>query len=294
MTPAHMALWRRVLAWLGAAFAGGMLLIAGLLKAFDPAGFATQIGTDMPLLAALGRPLAIVGIGVEVVLGSALLLGFRRRWIVVAAIVLVIGFIGVTVPKLGVEDPTSCGCFGNFVVRTPGQVIAEDLAMLAGLIVGLTGGPGSGWSPWRRGVLGAAAAVGLILPLAAPALPLDDFATRLKPGATLVDLQLDEAVPDLESGEHFVILSDQPLESCGEVPEEFLDFTDAHAGLRFWLVKPSDVLARDGVLWLCVPGAEIVEVPAAAVRPLYRTLPRSFQMVDGVVTRTWDGFPSGS
>ena len=166
--------------------------------------------------------------------------------------------------------------------------------MLGGLLVGFTAGPGSVWSLWRRGSVGVAAVLGVALPRVSPALPLDHFATRLKPGATLAELQLDDAVPDLVVGSHVVILSDQPLESCGEVPEDLFAFTEAHADLRFWLVKPSDVLARDGVLWLCVPGAEIVELPAAAARPLYRTLPRSFEMIDGVVTRTWEGFPTDS
>ena len=44
--------------------------------------------------------------------------------------------------------------------------------------------------------------------------------------------------------------------------------------------------------WLCLFGAEVVEVPRPVVRMLYRTLPRSFEMVDGTVTRTWEGLPS--
>ncbi|MFQ5719676.1 MAG: MauE/DoxX family redox-associated membrane protein [Acidobacteriota bacterium] len=290
----RLAFWRRALAWAGCAFAGGMLLVAGLLKALDPAGFATQIRADVPWLAGLAGPLSVAGIAIEVVLGSALILGFRRRFLVGTAMLMVLVFIGVTIPKLGSTDPAACGCFGNFVVRTPGQVIGEDLVMLVALLVGLTGGSGSAWSAWRRGVLVIAAGIGLALPLAAPALPLDNVATRLKPGASLADLQLDEAVPDLATGHHFVILSGQSLDTCADVPESLFEFTEAHADDRFWLVKPSDVLARDGTLSLCVPGAEIVEVPAAGLRPLYRTLPRSFEMVDGIVTRTFEGYPAGS
>ena len=292
--PSDVALWRRLSAYLGCAFVGGMLLIAGLLKALDPAAFAEQIAADVPFLAWAMHPLAVAGVLVEVVLGSALLLGFRRRWILGASMALVVLFVLVTVPKLGDEDAASCGCFGNFAVRTPGEALAEDAAMLAGLLVGLVGGFGSGWNTWRRTVLGAAALTGLALPLAAPALPLDNFATRLKPGAVLVDLQLDEAIPDLMSGRHVVMLADQPLDACGEVPEDLYTFTEANPEIRFWLARPSDVLARDGSMWLCVPGTELVELPAQVARPLYRTLPRSFEMVDGIVIRTWEGFPSGS
>jgi hypothetical protein len=38
-------------------------------------------------------------------------------------------------------------------------------------------------------------------------------------------------------------------------------------------------------------GTEMVEIPNPVARPLYRTLPRSFEVVNGVVTRTWEGLP---
>jgi len=288
----RMSLWRRVLAYGGVAFAGFMFLAAGLLKGLDPAGFAGQIAQDVPFLSAVATPLAVAGIAVETVLGTAYLLGFRRRWLLAAGLVLVVLFMAVTVPKLGSDDPTDCGCFGNFVVRTPAQVLMEDLAMAAGLLLGFIGGPGSRLRPWRASLLGPAAIIGIALPLAAPALPLDNFATRLKPGATMADLQLLEAIPDLESGAHLIILADAGLDACQNVPQSLFDFVQARPETRVWLLRPSDVLAREGAMWLCLFGTELVEIPAPVARPLYRTLPRSFEAADGVVTRTWVGLPS--
>ena len=40
-----------------------------------------------------------------------------------------------------------------------------------------------------------------------------------------------------------------------------------------------------------MPPLEYRPVPRALVRPLYRTLPRTFVVEDGRVTRTFSGFP---
>jgi hypothetical protein len=36
---------------------------------------------------------------------------------------------------------------------------------------------------------------------------------------------------------------------------------------------------------------EVREVPEGLLAPLHRRLPRSFRVVDGVVTETWSGLP---
>jgi hypothetical protein len=137
-----------------------------------------------------------------------------------------------------------------------------------------------------------AAAAGLILPLAAPSLPLDDFATRLKPGASLADLQLLEAVPEMEFGHHVVIIGTSDLDACQDLPESLYTFADSLPEARFWLLRPSEVMSREGGTWLCLMGTEMVEVPEAVAGPLHRSLPRSFEAVDGGVVRTWSGLPA--
>ena len=150
----------------------------------------------------------------------------------------------------------------------------EDLAMAAGLLLAFSGGPGSRLRPWRASLLAPAAIIGIALPLAAPSLPLDNFATRLKPGATMDDLQLLEVVPELEYGTHVVILADAGLDACQNAPQSLFDFVQARPEAQVWLLRPSDVLARDGAMWLCLFGTELVEIPTPEARPLYRT-PRS-------------------
>ncbi len=287
-----LPLWRRLAAYVGVGFAGFMLLAAGLIKGLDPSGFARQIAGDVPFLEPLASPLALVGIAGETLLGTLYLLGFRRRWLLVVGLVLVALFMAVTAPKLGADDAASCGCFGNFVVRTPAQVLVEDALMAAGLLLGFIGGPGSRWRPWRTGLAALAAAAGIALPLAAPSLPLDNLATRLKPGVTVNDLQLLETLPELEFGSHLLILADESLDACQDLPDSLFQFVDNRPETQLWLLRPSDTLARDGTMWLCLFGTEMVELPQAVTAPLYRTLPRSFASRDGVVTRTWNGLPA--
>ena len=90
-----MSLWRRVLAYVGVAFAGFMLLVAGLIKALDPVGFTEQISYDLPFLEPLAYPLALGGIVVEILLGTAYLLGIRRRTLIGTGMILVVIVIAV-------------------------------------------------------------------------------------------------------------------------------------------------------------------------------------------------------
>jgi uncharacterized membrane protein YphA (DoxX/SURF4 family) len=286
--------WRRGIAYLGTAFAGAMLLIAGLVKALDPGAFAEQIAGDVERLAPWSHPAAVAVIAIEVMLGTIFLLGFRRRWLVGAGLMLVLVFIAITVPKIGKPDAGSCGCFGNFVVRTPAETVTEDLLMLGGLLLGLAGGPGSRLNGWRSTVIGTALALGIGVPALSPGLPLDDFATRLKPGASVRDLQLLELVPELETGRHIVLLGNFDALSCDRLPMSFTAFADANADAGYWIFKPATGAADAGrthLGWLCQPGSEMVGIPKTVARPLYRTLPRSFEIVDGSVVRTWNGLP---
>ena len=43
--------------------------------------------------------------------------------------------------------------------------------------------------------------------------------------------------------------------------------------------------------WQWAPSFEIREAPAALLRPLYRQLPRSFEVHDGEVVKTFSGLP---
>ena len=68
--------------------------------------------------------------------GSLLLLGVRRKWVLIPATLLVAFFLSLTgrawwLAAHGQRDAAeSCGCFGNLVQRTPAQAFWQDLALL--------------------------------------------------------------------------------------------------------------------------------------------------------------------
>src|SRR6476660_3208496 len=185
--------WARVLGYLGAAFLGAVLLFAAWAKALDPLAFAREIHSQKLDFLLPAHAMALLALGVEVGLGAALLLGVRRLWVLLPSALLVAFFLSLTghtywLAAHGVApDPGGCGCFGNLVERSPAQAFWQDLLLLvpplALAFVGRPTDPSPAARPWGR------TAVAALLALAAmgfagksPDLPLDDLATRLKPG----------------------------------------------------------------------------------------------------------------
>ena len=295
-----------------AAFLGLVLLAAALLKAVDPAAFAEQIrgeGLDFLMPAAA---LAVLAIGIEIAIGVALVIGLRGRRMLSAVTALVVFFLLLTGRAYWkwshglIEADASCGCFGNLIDRTPAEAFWQDLLLLVpALVLAWWGRPGhelTRKAARRRAIVatGLAASV-MLFAVAAPALPLDDLVTRLGPGDRIADLCsgsdaaglrvcLDALIPDLESGTHLVVLSglDNP-ELLASLEE--LNALALAGGPRVWLLSSDPPDAHGAFFWEHGPSFEVREVPLPLVRPLYRSLPRSFELEDGSVTRTWNGLP---
>jgi len=306
--------WTRWLGTLGGAFLGLVLLVAAWAKALDPQAFAQQIhGQKLDFL--LPAPtVALLALGLEVGLGVALLFGVRRLWVLVPAALLVAFFLFLTgraywLAAHGVApDAAGCGCFGNLVQRSPAAAFWQDLLLLVpALALAFAGRSGRGDrrqrapGPWVRTVAAAVLALSaMAFAWKAPDLPLDDLATRLKPGAEIKAMCagagadrvcLDTVAPDLNSGAHLVVLAD--LTDPGF--QKAVDALNAYAGSG---KSPAvsvlaDVTAeqKQTFFWRWAPAFPIVETPAAILKPLYRRLPRSFVIQDGRVTRTYPGLP---
>lgn len=293
---------------LGGVVLGAVLLFAAWTKALDPGAFAEQIraeGLDGLLSAGV---VAWIALALEIGLGFALLFGIRRPAVLVPAGLLIVFFLFLTgraywFDLRGIErEASTCGCFGHLVERSPAEAFWGDLALLG--------------IPWllawwgrrrerRRGLVAPVAAVlatlaGLVFAWKAPGLPLDDLATRLSPGVTLSELCagsgdericLDGLVPDLEEGEHLVVL----LDLVGEMDEATFDALQTWSleGREpdVWVLADASPEQLHGFTFRWGPAFEIVLSPGPLLRPLYRTLPRSFRVVDGTVVETWAGLP---
>lgn len=303
-------LWRRVASYLGGAFLGAVLWLAAWVKALDPLAFARQVeleGLDF-LLPAMA--VAIIALAIEVFLGGALLLGLRHRWVLWSSASLIAFFLFLTGRTYyaylnGAPPPEEgCGCFGNLVERTPAEAFWQDAALMVPALLLAFLVPVA-WRPlarWRWSLVTLATLAVIVLSWRAPALPLDNLATQLRPGVNPAEhcigqqedgslVCLSGILPELAEGEHVVILGDLGDEALGESVTALNEYYWAGQGPTLWLLVSATEEELFGFRFGRGPAFEIREAPAGLLRPLYRTLPRSFLTRDGQVVKTYSGLP---
>ncbi|HSS79338.1 MAG TPA: MauE/DoxX family redox-associated membrane protein [Thermoanaerobaculia bacterium] len=297
--------------WLGTfggAFLGGVLLVAVWAKALDPAAFMEQIhgeGLDGFLPA---QAVALIALAIEAAFGLALLLGVRRLWVLVPASLLVAFFLSLTgrswwLAAHGLRsESASCGCFGNLVQRTPSEAFWQDLALLVpALLVAYVGRERGPRFPLLRTVVAVVgAAVVALFAWKSPALPLDDLATRLRPGAVTKDfcagaddsrICLDSLVPELKAGRHLVVMAKLDDPQFTKAVDDLNHYAGDHRNPTLWVLFPITPEEKRAFFWKWGPAFEVREAPQELLRPLYRRLPRSFIVENGKVTRTFGGLP---
>jgi len=287
---------------------GGILLLAAALKALDPVAFGEEITAQGVTFGLPPFVAALVALAIELAIGLALVLGLRSHGWLLAASLLVAFFLFLTgraawLDWRGLEPPSSaCGCFGSLVERTPTEAFVQDLALLVpALALAWVGRPGAskGRAARRIGVI-AGTAAGVAFAAAAPGLPLDDVATRLRPGTELEALCagagekrvcLTALAPALAVGEHLVVLDDAAGERFAAEAPRLSAY--ARSGEEPALAVLSDLTPeqQQEIYWSVAPAFDLHVVPAALLRPLYRRLPRSFRVANGRVVETWDGLP---
>jgi uncharacterized membrane protein YphA (DoxX/SURF4 family) len=295
--------WAGRVGYAGGFFLGVVLLVATVTKAMDPAAFAEQIAAEgiagpFPVTAVVYLALAL-----EAGLGLALVLGLRRLPVLVPAATLVAFFLfltgrGAWRSLQGIGPETTCGCFGNLVERTPIEAFWQDtLLMVPALLLAFLARPVGEWA-WRHlGVvsLGTVALVGLAW--ASPRLPLDDLATRLSPGSQVAEICagrenricLHDLAPDLDEGEWWVTLVD-----LSSAPATWVDSLNelTLGGTPLLVLTDASPDELHAFVWEWGPVFSLREAPASLLRPLYRSLPRSFLVRDGVVVLTSPGLPA--
>jgi hypothetical protein len=318
--PAAGALWTRIVGTLAGVFLGGVFLFAVYLKMFDPAEFAEAIRAQDLEFTLLGWSvsadlMAILALGLESAVGAALVLNLRRWWALIptgaliAFFLFLLGRAYLLYTRGELSATTSCGCFGDLGDATPAEAFWRDVALLLpAYALCWLGRPRAPFPVVRVLVVAVLALAVAAFAAKAPDLPLDDFATDLKPGLELEDLCVgegddrfcllgDEGAPGLKEGRWIVILADLKDEAFADLVLERLDQLYELSGegdiLGIQLLhagKSDDEYAfkfRSGE-----PPLTYCPVPGPLLRPLYRTLPRTFVVVDGRVTRTFSGLPT--
>jgi len=285
--------WRRAAGHVGRVTLGLIFLIAGALKALDPAEFAHQIQGYGILGARLSAQAAPILIVLEIVLGVALLAGVRPRLAGPGAMALLAVFIAIETYGLAIGKTESCGCFGAYVQRTPGEVIAEDL-LFAGLgALALWGLAGWRGMPVRRGaaVLLGSLALAAAFVLASPSLPIDPYVTRLAVGRSVSELSLLEKAPQLSEGRHLVALIDVTDPGAVETATVLNQIVSRPGAPPVLALTPGTEEEKAAFLWSAAPAFDTKNIDRAVLKRLYRRLPRFFLLEEGRVAAIFDGAP---
>ncbi len=302
--------WTRFLGIAGGVVLGAVFLVAAWAKALDPRAFAAQItseGLDFLLPAAA---VALTALALEVFLGGALLLAVRRWWILWPTTALVAFFLFLTgrsywrFARGEVSEDAGCGCFGNLVERTPAEAFWQDLlVMVPALLLAFLGrGRGAALPKVRLAAVAAATLGVVLLAWKAPELPLDDLATRLKPGVEAMAICagsaedgnrvcMDAVLPEIAEGEHLVVIAELEDGPLADHVEALNEYHWAGSGPTLWVLTAATSEQLFGFRFSRGPSFELREAPAALLRPLYRTLPRSFLVKGGKVVETYSGLP---
>ena len=150
--------WKSIVGSLGARVLGLVLLVAAGAKIVEPGAFAEQISLEQLDFLFSVRTVTLIALALEVGLGTVLILGLRRLWVLFPTTLLVSFFLFLTGRNYWLvlnglrDEDAACGCFGSLIQRTPGEAFWQDLfLLLVPLSLAYIGRQVShGGFPWRR------------------------------------------------------------------------------------------------------------------------------------------------
>ena len=121
---------------------GNLFIFSGVVKANDPLGFSykleeyfVEFGMNWEWLHSILVPLAAALCIAEIIMGVAVLVGWRTKeisW----SLVLMIGFFTILTGASAIfEIVRSCGCFGDAIPLTPWQSFYKDLVLMVLILI---------------------------------------------------------------------------------------------------------------------------------------------------------------
>lgn len=127
-------------------FVGILFIISGLIKLNDPVGFSFKLEEyfsesvlNLPFLVPLALALAIFVVIFEVVLGIALLLGYKIKLVNWMLFAMILFFTFLTFYSAYFNKVTDCGCFGDALKLTPWQSFIKDIVLLVFILILIAG-----------------------------------------------------------------------------------------------------------------------------------------------------------
>lgn len=121
---------------------GNLFIFSGIVKANDPLGFSYKLeeyfmefGMNWEWLHEILVPLAAALCIVEIVLGVAVLVGYRMKQVSWLLLLMIVFFTILTGASAIFEIVRSCGCFGDAIPLTPWESFFKDLILLVLILV---------------------------------------------------------------------------------------------------------------------------------------------------------------
>ncbi len=123
-------------------FVGILFIISGLIKLNDPIGFSYKLVEyfsepvfNMPIFTPFALAIALFLVILEVVLGVALLIGFKSKLTIYSLLLLIVLFTFLTFYSAYFDVVKDCGCFGDALKLTPWQSFTKDLVLLVFILI---------------------------------------------------------------------------------------------------------------------------------------------------------------
>ena len=146
-------LMMKLLTTISRAFVGFLFIFSGLIKANDPLGFSYKLseyfekfkeewsvmGWLFDFMHEWALPLAMFIVVLEIVLGVAVLTGYKKKVTNLLLLLLIVFFTALTFVSAQFEWVRSCGCFGDAIPLTPWQSFIKDLVLLGLILVIMAG-----------------------------------------------------------------------------------------------------------------------------------------------------------
>jgi uncharacterized membrane protein YphA (DoxX/SURF4 family) len=128
--------WRFIAARVVEIIVGGVLLVAGLIKAYEMLDSVRQVLSyniiTIPVLVTVLVWLLVVG---ECGLGSALIVGYLRRYALIATFALFTVFLSFVGWSWYSGSTENCGCFGSKMKHSPKEAFIFDGVLVIALVI---------------------------------------------------------------------------------------------------------------------------------------------------------------
>lgn len=132
----------KIIAQLSRIFVGVLFILSGLVKLNDPMGFSYKLEEyfseavlNLPFLIPYAVAIAVTLVIAEVILGVALLLGYKRKLTLMLLFLMIVFFTFLTFYSAYFNKVTDCGCFGDAVPLTPWGSFTKDIVLLILILI---------------------------------------------------------------------------------------------------------------------------------------------------------------